>query len=126
MSYSLLIDGRKVQGVGSIEVINPATGEVFAAAPRADEALALKAIAAASRAGRAWADLGYAGRSVYLHDFANAIEARTAEMATVLNRERGGPLVECRREVAITVAALRYFADQSLEIGRASCRERVL
>lgn len=128
MSYSLLIDGRKVQGVGSIEVINPATGEVFAAAPRADEALALKAIAAASRAGRAWADLGYAGRSVYLHDFANAIEARTAEMATVLNRERGGPLVECRREVAITVAALRYFADQSLvtSVVRESHAERII
>lgn len=128
MSYSLLIDGHKVQGVGRIDVINPATGEVFDSAPRADEALALEAIAASSRAGKAWADLGYAGRRVYLHDFANAVESRTEEMAAVLNRERGGPLAECRREVAITVAALRYFADQSLvaKVVRESDVERII
>lgn len=128
MSFSLLIDGRKVQGVGRIDVINPATGEVFDSAPRADEALALEAIAASFRAGKAWADLGYAGRRVYMHDFANAVESRTEEMATVLNRERGGPLSECRREVAITVAALRYFADQSLvaRVIRESNSERII
>jgi acyl-CoA reductase-like NAD-dependent aldehyde dehydrogenase len=128
MSYSLLIDGRKVQGVGRIDVIDPSTGSVFDSAPRADEALALEAIAASSKAGKSWARLGYARRRVYLHDFANAIESRTEEMAAVLNRERGGPLAECRREVAITVAALRYFADQSLasRVVRQSDVERII
>jgi len=93
MSYSLLIDGRKVQGLGRIDVVDPSTGSVFDSAPRADEALALQAIAASSNAGKSWAGLGYAGRRVYLHDFANAIESRTEELAAVLNRERafGGP-----------------------------------
>ncbi|MDC6379839.1 aldehyde dehydrogenase family protein [Pseudomonas graminis] len=128
MSYSLLIDGRKVQGVGRIDVIDPSTGSVFDSAPRADEALALEAIAASSKAGKLWAALGYAGRRVYLHDFATAIESRTEEMAAVLNRERGGPLAECRREVAITVAALRHFADQSLasRVVRESDVERII
>lgn len=128
MSYSLLIDGRKVQGVGRIDVIDPSTGSVFDSAPRADEALALEAIAASARAGKSWAGLGYAGRRMYLHDFANAIESRTEEMAAVLNRERGGPLAECKREVAITVAALRHFADQSLapKVVRESDVERII
>jgi acyl-CoA reductase-like NAD-dependent aldehyde dehydrogenase len=128
MSYSLLIDGHKVQGVGRIDVIDPSTGRVFDTAPRADEALALKAIAASSRAGKSWAGLGYSGRRIYLHDFADAIEARTEEMAAVLNRERGGPLAECRREVAVTVAALHHFADQSLvpRVIRENAAERII
>jgi acyl-CoA reductase-like NAD-dependent aldehyde dehydrogenase len=128
MSYSLLIEGRKVQATDRIDVIDPATGEVFDTAPRADEALALQAIAAAARAGKAWAALGYAGRRPYLHDYANAIELRAEELARVLNRERGGPMVECLREVAITVAALRYFADQTLpsRVIRESTAERII
>ncbi|MBO9709511.1 MAG: aldehyde dehydrogenase family protein [Caulobacter sp.] len=46
----LLIDG-------ALDVINPATGKVFATSPRADQAQAEIAIAAAKRAFPAWAAL---------------------------------------------------------------------
>lgn len=128
MSYSLLIDGRKVQGSGRIEVIDPATGDVFDSAPRADQPQALEAIRAASKAGKQWAALGYAGRKPYLHAFASAIEARAGELASVLNRERGGPMAECLREVAVTAAALRYFAEQYLpdKVLRHNSTERII
>lgn len=115
MNVSLLIDGALTAGEAELEVINPATGQVFARAPAANAAQAEQAIAAAKRAQRAWQALGYSGRQPYLETLADAIEARTEELADTLNRERGGPLAECRREVAITAGALRHFATQTLE-----------
>ena len=36
--FRLLIDGRLVEGAGTLDVINPATGRVLTTAPRADRA----------------------------------------------------------------------------------------
>lgn len=115
MSYSLLIDGQLVAGAATLDVINPATGKVFAEAPRADKAQAEQAVAAARRAFASWSRLGYAGRRPYLAAFADAVEKRADELGRLLNLERGGPLEQIKSEVAVTVAALRYFAAQELE-----------
>jgi hypothetical protein len=59
VNLKLLIDGALVDGTTILDVINPATGKSFAQAPRADRALAEKAIAAAKRAFPSWSALGY-------------------------------------------------------------------
>src|SRR6266478_4543428 len=48
--YKLLIDGRLVSGAMALNVVNPATEEVVAVAPRADRAQLEQAVAAAKAA----------------------------------------------------------------------------
>jgi len=45
-----LINGKLVEGAGTLDVINPATGRVLTAAPRADRAQLDQAVAAAKTA----------------------------------------------------------------------------
>ena len=45
--YKLLIDGKLVSGAMALNVVNPATEEVVAVAPRADRAQLEQAVAAA-------------------------------------------------------------------------------
>jgi acyl-CoA reductase-like NAD-dependent aldehyde dehydrogenase len=47
MDYKLLIGGKLVTGDLTLDVVNPATEEVFAVAPRASEAQLDEAVAAA-------------------------------------------------------------------------------
>jgi len=115
MNPKLLIDGVLVDGQSTIEVINPATGKAFATAPKADQAQAEKAIAAAKSAFPAWAALPFAERAKKVHDFAKAIEARKDEFARLVTQEVGKPLIEANFEVAETVDALEFFAAQDLQ-----------
>jgi acyl-CoA reductase-like NAD-dependent aldehyde dehydrogenase len=48
--YKLLIDGKLVSGAMALNVVNPATEEVVAVAPRADRAQLEQAVAAAKAA----------------------------------------------------------------------------
>jgi acyl-CoA reductase-like NAD-dependent aldehyde dehydrogenase len=116
MKYCLLIGGRLVEGAGHLDVIDPATGEVFEAAPRADEAQLENAISEAKRAFPGWAALSHVHRREYLLSFASAVEARQKEFAVLLTREQGKPLPQAEFEIMASVAALRYFADQDLPL----------
>ncbi len=111
MSYAMVIDGQKVRTGREIEVLNPATGEVFATAARADEALLGDAVAAAQRAFPAWAATLLSERSTMMHKLADALEARNEEMAHLIVREQGQTLAEARHETPGGIALLRYMAD---------------
>ena len=52
--FRLLINGKLVEGAGTLDVINPATGRILTAAPRADQAQLNLAVAAAKTAFPAW------------------------------------------------------------------------
>ena len=128
MDYGLLIDGALVEGASTLDVINPATGQLLTTAPRADVAQAEQAIAAARRAFPAWSKLGFAERRVYLEKFAAAFDARSEEFARLLTQEQGKPLDQARYEVMGTIAALRYFASQALSPRtlRETAEERII
>ena len=64
--YRLLIDGQLVDTSARLEVINPATGAVFAHCPSAGAAELDAAVAAARRAFPAWKALGFAERAQYI------------------------------------------------------------
>src|SRR5262249_62304432 len=52
--FRLLIDGRLVEGAGTLDVINPATGRVLTTAPRADRGQLEQAVSAPKAAVPAW------------------------------------------------------------------------
>ena len=55
--FTLLIDGEPATGSSTLEVINPATGQVFARCPAAGRKELDRAVMAARRAFPGWRDL---------------------------------------------------------------------
>ena len=60
--FNLLINGRLTPGALTMNVVNPATGEAFAASPRADAKQLDAAVQAAKAAFPAWSRLNVAAR----------------------------------------------------------------
>jgi acyl-CoA reductase-like NAD-dependent aldehyde dehydrogenase len=113
----LLVRGELVAGGGeSLAVENPYSEETLAevALPSPEQLDA--AIAAASEVEREWGRMPAVERGEMLHEVAARLRARTEELAEMMTREGGKPLVENRDEVGWTAAAFDYYA----EIGRDS------
>jgi acyl-CoA reductase-like NAD-dependent aldehyde dehydrogenase len=113
--YRMLIDGELVPGVNVFDVVNPATAQAFAACPKADEALAERAIAAAKRAQPGWAATPVEERAALVNKLADALEARIGEFASLLTAEQGKPLDQAGYEIMGSVFTLRAFAAMRVE-----------
>lgn len=112
--YKMLIGGQLVDGDMTMDVINPATGGVFATVPRASKAQADQAIAAAKAALPGWGATPFAERSAKLIALADAIAANADELARILTSEQGKPLPEAQGELAWTEGYLRHYATLEL------------
>jgi acyl-CoA reductase-like NAD-dependent aldehyde dehydrogenase len=128
MLFQLLIDGTLHAGASTIDVINPATGQLLAVAPRADSIQAEHAVAAANRAFPNWSALSYAERRKYLDKVADSVEARLLDFSRLLTQEQGKPIEQATGEMMGTIAALRYFAAQTLSpnLLRDEANERII
>jgi len=104
--YRLLIDGKLVSGVMALNVVNPATEEVVAVAPRADRAQLEQAVAAAKAAFPRWLATPVRDRGVLLARLADAVEVRQAEFAELLTAENGKPIAQAVHEMAAVAAAI--------------------
>ena len=113
--FRMLIDGALVPGASTFDVVNPATAQVFAACPKADEALAEQAIAAAKRAQPGWAATPVEERAALVNKLADALEARIGEFASLLTSEQGKPLDQAGYEIMGSVFTLRAFAAMRVE-----------
>ncbi len=114
--YKLLIAGELVDGASTLDVVNPATGQVFATVPRASEKQARQAIAAAKQAQPAWAATPLDERRALLHQLADAIDARADEIARTMVQEQGKPLAEAAAETAYAAIFIRFFADMEMPV----------
>src|SRR5262249_56768962 len=112
--FSLLIDGKLVEGAGTPDVINPATGRTPTAAPRADRAQLEQAVAAAKGAFPTWSATPLRLRAALLVKLAQALKAEQGEFARLLTQEQGKPLPQALWEIDWAIAALRYFATLDL------------
>jgi acyl-CoA reductase-like NAD-dependent aldehyde dehydrogenase len=107
--FCMTIDGRKVSGVNTYGVVNPATAEVFAAAPQCSESELEDTMAAASRAFRIWQREEDPRRAALLRA-AEIIAAHADELARLVTMEQGKTLLNATREVNGAAARFRYTA----------------
>ena len=114
--FKLLIGGKLIDAASELDVVNPATGQVFARCPRADEGLLNEAVAAAKAAFVGWSRLPAAQRSSRVLALADALENHGADFARLLTQEQGKPLFLAEIEVAQSAAILRTFADMILHV----------
>src|SRR6185312_2543563 len=113
-THALFIDGKFVpaQSGETFDVINPATGEVFAKAAAggaADIDLAVKAARRAFESGP-WSSMNPSGRRNLMWKLADALEKNAEEIATLESLDNGMPLTMARFMVAGGAECLRYNA----------------
>ncbi|OWR01180.1 aldehyde dehydrogenase family protein [Sphingopyxis witflariensis] len=119
--YKMLIGGKLVDGDSQMDVINPATEEVFATVARASERQADEAIAAAAAAFSSWAATPMAERRTKISALADAIVANSDALARALTQEQGKPLAEAQGEIAWAEGYLRHYA--TLEIAERTIQD---
>lgn len=112
--FRLLINGKLVEGAGTLDVINPATGRILTTAPRADRAQLEQAVAAAKTAFPTWSATPLRQRAALLVKLAEALEAEQDDFARLLTQEQGKPLPQALWEIAQSIAMIRYFATLDL------------
>ena len=105
-------DGR------SYELINPATGEVFAEAPVSNGADVDRAFEVADRAFETWRDTTPSERQLALLRIADAIEERAEDLVRAESENTGKPfMLTMEEEIPAMVDQIRFFA------GAARCLE---
>ena len=113
--HKLVIGGELVDGSGSIDVINPATEEVFTTVAKATETEAEAAVQAAKKAFGEWSVTPVEERQQLLAKLADAIEENAEDLARILTQEQGKPLAEAMVEMEWTDGYVRHFATLSIE-----------
>jgi acyl-CoA reductase-like NAD-dependent aldehyde dehydrogenase len=114
--FKMLIDGKLEDGDQSMDVINPATAQAFAQAPRASKAQLDRAVAAAKAAFPAWSQTPIAERKAKLAAIADVIQANAADLARILTQEQGKPIGDATGEVYGAAAFFRYFTMLDLPV----------
>ena len=144
------INGHAVAGSSgrTAEVYNPATGKVQAQVALASAAEAAQAVSAAQAAFPAWAETPPLQRARVLFRFKELLERHAGEIAAAISAEHGKVLADAHGELTRGLEVVEfacgaphllkgehsinvgrgvdsYTEYAPLEIGRASCRERV-
>jgi succinate-semialdehyde dehydrogenase/glutarate-semialdehyde dehydrogenase len=92
---------------------NPATGEPLAEYGTFDDAGIEAALRGADEAQRAWAALPIRDRAAVLRRVAAILREEIDDLALLITREMGKPLVEARAEVEKCAATCDFYADNA-------------
>jgi succinate-semialdehyde dehydrogenase/glutarate-semialdehyde dehydrogenase len=112
------IDGKWVQADSgaTLEVKNPATGELVGEVPAMGPAETRRAIEAAHRAFPAWRALLASERSAILRKLFDLMLQNTEDLARIMTAEQGKPLAESRGEIAYAASFIEWFAEEGKRI----------
>ena len=112
------INGRWVDANdgATLDVTNPATGEVIASVAKVGSAETATAIEAASEAMKRWRALPVKVRANMLRDWFNIIMANQEDLALIMTLEQGKVIAESRGEVAYGASYIEWFAEQAKRI----------
>lgn len=102
----------KAHSSSHIDVVNPATEEVWGRVPDAAAADVDAAVAAARATFKSgvWSGIGAAARAAILLRFADELAARGDAMGQTITRENGTPISESGAAAAHSAGILRYYA----------------
>jgi len=106
------VGGKWVDAVdgGTMEVLNPATGETIAEVPRGTEADVDRAVEAAKAALPEWLETTPGERAEALLKLADALEENADELAQIESQNVGKPLGAAKDEMPVSADNIRFFA----------------
>lgn len=99
-------------GSASIEVSNPATGEIIGHVPRLGAAETRDAIEAAAAAFPAWRSRNAGDRAAILRTLSALLLEHVEDLALILSSEQGKSLNEARGEIRGSAAYVQWFAEE--------------
>jgi succinate-semialdehyde dehydrogenase / glutarate-semialdehyde dehydrogenase len=109
------IDGKWVEAASgrTIDVRNPATGDVVGNVPAMSAAETRRAIEAAHRAQPGWRAMTGKERAAILRRLFDLMIANTEDLAVIMTAEQGKPLSESRGEIAYAASFIEWFAEEA-------------
>ncbi len=124
LRFHNIVDGASVDAAdgATYDLVDPSTGEVYAAAPASGAEDVERAFRAADRAFETWGETTPAERQRALLRIADALEARAEEFVAVESRNTGKPLkMTTEEELPPAIDQLRFFAGAARVLeGRSS------
>jgi succinate-semialdehyde dehydrogenase/glutarate-semialdehyde dehydrogenase len=105
---------RAARSGRSMDVFNPANGEVVAQVPDSDIADAIDAVNVAHAAFAGWRAYTARDRARILKRWRELIEANARDLATLISLEQGKPLEESLGEVAYGASYVEWFAEEAV------------
>jgi 1-pyrroline dehydrogenase len=125
--YKAFVGGDWVDSASgeTMDVINPATGEVVAAVPSCAAEDVDRAVAAAAKALPEWLDKTPKDRSELLHSLADVLEENAEELAQLESLNVGKPLMASRDEMPFSADNLRFFAGAARQLEGKSAGEYI-
>ncbi|MCZ7588213.1 MAG: aminobutyraldehyde dehydrogenase [Gaiella sp.] len=123
----MFVDGEFVDALSgeTMEVLNPATGEVIAEVPRAGEEDVDRAVAAAEKAWQTWRDKTPKDRMELLLELADVIDDNAEELARLESLNVGKPWWVAVDEPGVMSDNLRFFAGAARNLEGKAAAEYV-
>jgi succinate-semialdehyde dehydrogenase/glutarate-semialdehyde dehydrogenase len=114
----MYINGEWVAAESSetLEVVNPATGEIVGTVSFGDEREARKAIDAAHAAFPGWSGLTARERSKCLYALSELLKKNRDELAGIISAEMGKPIGEAKGEVIGSADILVWYAEEAKRV----------
>jgi succinate-semialdehyde dehydrogenase/glutarate-semialdehyde dehydrogenase len=100
----------------TIEVTNPANGEVLGTVPKLGAAETRRAIEAAERAWPAWRAKTGKERANIMRKWYDLMMANQEDLAVLMTLEQGKPLTESRGEIAYGASFVEWFAEEAKRV----------
>jgi succinate-semialdehyde dehydrogenase/glutarate-semialdehyde dehydrogenase len=112
------IDGAWVtaRSGASLNVDNPATGEVIGTVPRLGVAETREAVAAAGRAFPSWRKKTAKERAAIMRRWFDLMMSNQDDLARLMTTEQGKPLAESRGEVSYAASFLEWFGEEAKRV----------
>ena len=120
------IGGKSVpsSSAETYDLVNPATGEVFAKAPQSNSADVDAAMKAAAKAFEGWKDSTPGERQKAINKIADAIEERSEELIAIESENTGKPIAVTRaEEMGPMLDQIRFFAGAARHLEGRSAAE---
>ncbi len=126
-TYRNFVGGEQVDAVdsGTMDVLNPSTGEVLAQVPRGTAEDVDRAVEAAKRALPEWLDVTPGERMTALLKLADIVEQHADELGLIESQNVGKPVAYAREEMEQAADMIRFFAGAARNLEGKSAGEYV-
>jgi succinate-semialdehyde dehydrogenase/glutarate-semialdehyde dehydrogenase len=100
----------------TVDVTNPATGEILGAVPYCGADETKRAIDAANESLDAWRSKTAGERSAILRKWQDLLMENQEDLAMIMTAEQGKPLAESRGEIAYAAGFFEWFAEEAKRV----------
>lgn len=111
--HPVVIGGERLEAGATLNVVNPATGEVIGEVPDIDAALVQKALTSAQRGFDAWSNTPPIERRKVILRYADLLESEKDRLIDLLILETGKARETAEYDFGMLTTCLRYFVEEA-------------